>query len=88
MLSTLLRAMLNTLLNKTLTRLSFAIPALLAATSASAHSGGHMEFSTAQVVSHMLASPYHTGMMVSALAAIAFIVWKVSHGSSSTGQSE
>jgi hypothetical protein len=84
----MLNNMLSTVLNKTLTRLSFALPALLAATSASAHSGGHMEFSTAQVVSHMLASPYHTGMIVSALAAVAFIIWKVSHGSSSTNQSE
>ncbi len=71
------------MIKKTLTRFStrllLALPALLVATQANAHSGGHMELSSSQILSHMLASPYHTGIMVAGFIAVAFIVLKVSH---------
>jgi len=66
------------MLNKTLTRLSLAIPALLAVSMASAHPGGHMEFTMSQVINHMLASPFHTGIIVAGVVAVAFIIHKVS----------
>ena len=64
------------MLNKMLTRLSLAIPALLAATQASAHPGDHMEFTMSQVISHMLTSPFHTGIIVIAVVAVAFVIHK------------
>jgi hypothetical protein len=66
------------MLNKTLTRLSLAIPALLAASTASAHPSGHMEFTMSQVINHMLASPFHTGIIVAGVVAVAFAVSSVS----------
>ena len=65
------------MLKKTLSRLSLAIPALLAATQANAHPSGHAELSTTQLFNHMLASPYHTGIFVG-IAIAAVIIWKVS----------
>jgi len=66
------------MIKTTLTRLSLAFPASLVATQASAHSGGHMELSTSTILSHMLASPYHTGIIVAGLIAVAIIIRKVS----------
>jgi len=63
--------MLRTLLNKTLTRLSLAIPALLAVTTASAHPSGHMEFTMSQVINHMLSSPFHAGIIATVVIAVA-----------------
>jgi type IV secretory pathway VirB2 component (pilin) len=74
----MLRIILKAVLNKTLTRLSLAIPALLAVSTASAHPSGHMEFTMSQVINHMLASPFHTGIMVAGIVAIAFAINLVS----------
>jgi len=70
--------MLRTMTNKTLTRLSFAILALLAASTASAHPSGHMELTMSQMINHMLASPFHTGMIVAGVIVVSFVINAVS----------
>ena len=70
----MLRTLLKEVLNKKLTRLSLAIPALLAVSTASAHPSGHTEFTMSQVINHMLASPFHTGVIVAGVVATAFAV--------------
>ncbi len=66
----------------TLSRLTLALPALLIATQVSAHPGGHMEFNASTALSHMLASPYHTGIIVAgiltSIIAATIIIRKVS----------
>ena len=63
---------------KLINRLSFAIPVLLVTTQANAHPSGHAELSTTQLLNHMLASPYHTGIFVGIAIAAAVIIRKVS----------
>ena len=67
------------MLNKTLTRISLAIPALLAVSTVSAHPGDHAGVTMSQLVDHMLASPFHAGMIVATVAVVAFIIRKVSN---------
>ncbi len=63
---------------KLINRLSFAIPALLVTTQANAHPSGHAEFSATQALNHIIASPYHTGIIAGIVIAAAVIIRKVS----------
>lgn len=71
----MLRKMFTT---KFKTRLSLAVPALLAVSQVSAHPSGHAEITMSQLIEHMLASPFHTGIIAMAVIAVAFTVYKLS----------
>jgi len=71
------------------TRLSIALPALLVVSQASAHPSGHTEITMSQLVEHMLASPFHTGVIVVAVLAVAFTIHKLSkHKASKVNKSD
>jgi len=71
------------------TRLSLAVPALLAVSQVSAHPSGHAEVTISQLIEHMLASPFHTGVIVAAVLAVAFTVHKLSkHKASKVNKSD
>ena len=59
-------------------RLSLAVPALLAVSQVSAHPGGHAEVTMSQLVEHMLASPFHTGIIAASVIAVAVVIRTVS----------
>lgn len=86
MLKVMLRKMFTTKLK---TRLSLAVPALFAVSTASAHPSGHAEVTMSQLIEHMLASPFHTGVIVAAVLAVAFAVHKLSkHKASKVNKSD
>jgi len=60
------------------TRLSLAVPALLAVSTASAHPSGHAEITMSQLIEHMLASPFHTGIIAASVIAVAVVIRTVS----------
>ncbi len=60
------------------TRLSLAVPALLAVSTASAHPSGHAEVTMSQLIEHMLASPFHTGIIAASVIAVAVVIRTVS----------
>ncbi len=53
-------------------RLLLAMSALFAVSTASAHPGGHAEINMSQLIEHMLASPFHTGIIAIISIAVAF----------------
>lgn len=55
-------------------RLSLAISALIAVSTASAHPSGHAEINTSQLLEHMFASPFHTGIIAIGVIAVALAV--------------
>lgn len=59
-------------------RLLFAIPlviaALLIVSTASAHPNGHIELTMSQLIGHMFASPFHTGIIVVTIIASSFLI--------------
>ena len=57
-------------------RLSLAISALLAVSTASAHPSGHAEINTSQLLEHMFASPFHTGIIAIAVALAVGAIYK------------
>ena len=69
--------MFKTKLKTTITRLSLAIPALLAVSQASAHPGGHMEFTISQLVSHVVASPFHAGIIAVSVLVVVLLINKI-----------
>ena len=62
-----------------LTRLSLAIPAFLAASQASAHPSGHTELTVSQVIGHVVASPFHVGVIVTSVLAVVLLLNKAKH---------
>lgn len=75
--------------NKLKIRLSLAVPALLAASQVSAHPGGHEDVTMLQLIEHMLASPFHAGVITVAVIAVAFTVHKLSkHKASKVNKSD
>lgn len=57
-----------------LTRLSLAIPAFLMASQASAHSSGHAELTVSQVISHLVTSPFHAGVIAVSVLMVASLI--------------
>lgn len=70
--------MLKTQLNKARIRLPLAISTFLVASTAAAHPGEHMEFTMPQVINHMITSPFHAGIIITALVAVVVAVSLVS----------
>jgi len=59
-------------------RLSLAVPALLAVSQVSAHPSGHAEVTMSQLIEHMLASPFHTGIIAASVIVVAVVIRTVS----------
>jgi hypothetical protein len=62
------------MLNKIITRLLLVTPALLAVSQVSAHPSGHAEITMSQLIEHMLASPFHTGIIAVSVIAVAVMI--------------
>lgn len=66
-------------IGKTVRALGMIAPAALLTTKASAHPNGHAELTMSQLIDHMLASPFHTGMIATAVIAVAFVIYNVAN---------
>jgi hypothetical protein len=66
------------LITKLKIRLSLTVSALLAVSQVSAHPSGHTEITMSQLIEHMLASPFHTGIIAASVIAVAVVIRTVS----------
>ena len=63
--------------------LGMIAPAVFLTEQASAHPNGHSELTTSGLIEHMLASPFHTGIIAAGAIAVAVIVHKVAKANKS-----
>lgn len=70
-------------LGKPVRTLGMIAPAVLLTTQASAHPNGHSELTTSGLIEHMLASPFHTGIIAAGAIAVAVVIHKVAKANKS-----
>lgn len=70
-------------IGNTVKTLGIIAPAILLTTEASAHPNGHTELTMSQLINHMLASPFHTGIVAAGFIAAAFVILKVAKANKS-----
>ncbi len=64
-------------MQKGLKFLGMIAPVVLFSTQATAHPNGHAELTVSQVINHMLASPFHTGVIATVVIVVAMIILKI-----------
>lgn len=63
-------------MRKLFKQIGMIAPAVLLTTQASAHPNGHAELTASKLFEHMLASPFHSGIIAAGIIAVAFIIRK------------
>ncbi len=66
-------------IGKTVRKLGMITPLVLFTAEASAHPNGHAELTISQLIEHMLASPFHTGIIAVGVTVVAFVIHKVAN---------